>query len=248
LWKRERELWEIHGFIYLGKWERHFMRLGRLFQALTFSNLRPVFEASNFEEQKKILKKYWHPKLFQIYTEVVMNEWIANRFLYKGHYAGSRNKKTMSISAAEFVFNEVNDLFQSTWVRGNYFLNMIFLNEVSNKDCYPTECHEDIFQKVKRTKTEIYYHKKNLLDLILEKGHEFYSLSDTFSYQQDSEVKDFLSKLPAQGTRSQIVIRTFMRKPSFEINAPWKTDERKNKELAKKDCTRMYEFSVLERV
>ena len=248
LWKSEQFLWEPQGFIYLGKWERHFMKVGKLFQALTLGNLRPIFEARDLEEQKKILKKYWHPKLFHLYTKVVMNEWVANRLLYKGHFAGGSDRKTMNISAADFVFNEVNDLFQNTWVRGNYFLTMIFLNEVSTKDSYPAECHEEIFQKVKRAETKIHYHNKNLLELLLEKGHDFYSLSDTFSYMQDSEVKDFLSKLPVLGPKSQIVIRTFMRKPSFEISSPWKTDDRKNKELAKKDCTRMYEFNFLERV
>lgn len=248
LWKAQESLWEAQGFIYLGKWERHFMKVGKLFQSLTFSDLRPVFEAKNLEEQKKILNKHWHPKLFKLYTKVVMNEWVANRLLYKGHYAGGSEKKTMQISAADFVFNEVNDLFQNTWVRGNCFLTMIFLNEVSTKDSYPAECNEEIFQKVKDAGTIVHYHNKNLLDLLMEKGHDFYSLSDTFSYMQDSEVKDFLSKLPVVGPTSQIVIRTFMRKPSFEISSPWKTDDRKNKELAKKDCTRMYEFNLLERV
>jgi S-adenosylmethionine-diacylglycerol 3-amino-3-carboxypropyl transferase len=248
LWKGQQTLWDHQGFIYLGKWERHFMKVGKLFQAISFSDLRPVFEARNLEEQKQILKKHWHPKLFHLYTKVVMNEWVANRLLYKGHYAGGSDKKTMKITAADFVFNEVNDLFQNTWVRGNYFLTMIFLNEVSTKDSYPAECNEEIFEKVKKNETNLHYHKRNLLELLMDKGHDFYSLSDTFSYMQDSEVKDFLSKLPVAGPKSQIVIRTFMRKPSFKISHPWKTDDQKNKDLAKKDCTRMYEFNLLERV
>lgn len=247
LWKSDQNLWENEGFIYLGKWERHFMMVGRVFQKLSFSNLRPVFEAKNLEEQKKIIHKHWKAGLFKLYTKVIMNEWVANRFLYKGHYAGSNDRKTMQISAAEFVFNEVNDLFQNTWVRSNYFLNMIFLNEVSHTDCYPTECNEEIFNAVKKSTTQIHFHKKNLLELLLAEGHDFYSLSDTFSYMQDSEVKDFLSKLPVSSPKSQIVIRTFMRKPSFMISSPWKTDGQENKDLAKRDCTRMYEFNVLRR-
>ena len=248
LWKSQEKLWEDQGLIYLGKWERHFMKVGRLFQAFTMTNLRPVFLAEDLSEQKKILSKYWHPRLFHFYTKIVMNEWVANRLLYKGHYAGGSSKKTMQISAADFVFNEVNDLFQNTWVRGNYFLNMIFLNEVSTSESYPAECSEEIFNAVKKSETKIHFHKKNLLELLLSQGHDFYSLSDTFSYMQDSEVKDFLAKLPVNSSKGQIVIRTFMRRPSFIISAPWKTDEQENKTLAIKDCTRMYEFNVLRRM
>ena len=39
-----------------------------------------------------------------------------------------------------------------------------------------------------------------------------------------------------------------MRKPSFKITPPWKTDPELNLKLAKEDCTRMYEFSVLEKL
>lgn len=249
MWKSQEMLWEKSGFIYLGKWERHFMKVGRFFQAITLSNLKPIFEAKNLEEQKKILEKHWNPKLFHLYTKIVMNEWVANRLLYKGHYAGGKENKTMQISAADFVFNEINDLFQNTWVRSNYFLNMIFLNEVTAPESYPAECNEEIFNKVKKCETQIHFHKKNLLELLLNEGQDFYSLSDTFSYMKDADVKDFLSKMPSGiKAQTQIVIRTFMRKPSFEIASPWKTNEALNLKLAKEDCTRMYEFSVLEKV
>ena len=150
LWKTQLSLWENAGFIYLGKWERHFMKMGKIFQALTFSDVRPIFEAKNLEEQRSLLPKYWHPKLFRAYTKIIMNEWVANKLLYKGHFAGGSQKKTMEVSAAEFVYREVNDLFHNTWVRGNYFLNMIFLNEVSHTDCFPAECDEKIFSLIRR--------------------------------------------------------------------------------------------------
>lgn len=249
LWKAQLSLWENVGFIYLGKWEQHFMKMGRIFQKLTFTDTRPIFEAKNLEEQKEILTKYWHPKIFRLYTKMIMNEYVANKLLYKGHYAGATQKKTMEVSAAEFVYREVNDLFQNTWVRGNYFLNMIFLNEVSHPDCYPTECDETVFNLVKKAETQLHFHRENLLLLLLEKPHDFYSLSDTFSYMLDEEVKDFLLKLPPGiKTDSQIVIRTFMRKPGFTVVKPWVTDVEKNQRLAHLDCTRMYEMSVLKKL
>ncbi len=249
LWKSQQNLWEENGFIYLGKWERHFMQMGRVFQKLTFTDVRPLFETKNLEEQRKLLPKYWHPNLFKAYTKIIMNEWVANKLLYKGHFAGGKQKKTMEVSASEFVFREVNDLFMNTWVRGNYFLNMIFLNEVAYKDSYPTECSEKIFNLAKTADTQIHFHRENLLQLLLDKPHDFYSLSDTFSYMQDEEVKDFLMKLPPSiKAGSQIVIRTFMRKPSFTVIKPWATDVATNQKLAHQDCTRMYEMCILNKV
>ena len=249
LWKTQQNLWEERGFIYLGKWEQHFMKMGRIFQKISFTDIRPLFEARDLEEQRSLLPKYWHPKLFKLYTRIIMNEWVANKLLYKGHYAGSSHKKTMQVSAAEFVYREINDLFQNTWVRGNYFLNMIFLNEVATPESYPTECDEKLFEKIKKSDTQIHFHKENLLLLLLERPHDFYSLSDTFSYMHDEEVKDFLLKLPPGiKPQSQIVIRTFMRKPGFSVLKPWVTDVEENQKLALKDCTRMYEMSVLKRL
>lgn len=248
LWKSQEDLWNNNGFIYLGRWERHFMKVGKIFQKLTMTSLKPLFEAKDITEQKEILNEYWNPKLFRLYTKFVMNEWVANKLLYKGHYAGASGKKTMEISAAEFVFREINDLFQNTWVKGNYFLNMIFMNSISHSECLPAEGNEEVFELVKKCETQIHFHKRNLLDLLLEKGHDFYSLSDTFSYMQDSEVKDFLSKIPIESQKPIIVVRTFMRRPDYVISSPWITDDRENKDLAKKDCTRMYDFNILRRL
>lgn len=246
MWKGQQTLWEEQGFIYLGKWERHFMNMGKIFQKLTMTNTRPLFEAKNLEEQRSLLPKYWHRRIFDIYTQIIMNEWVANKLLYKGHYAGSSDNKTMKVSAAEFVYREVNDLFQNTWIRGNYFLNMIFLNEVSTPESYPAECDKEIFEKVKKSQTKVFCHQQNLLELMLKQGHDFYSLSDTFSYMKDEDVKDFLTKIPhGKDPHPLIVIRTFMRKPSFKISAPWKTDEKLNQKLAHEDCTRMYEMCVI---
>jgi S-adenosylmethionine-diacylglycerol 3-amino-3-carboxypropyl transferase len=247
-WKHFEPLWSPQGFIYLGKWESHFMMLGRFFQKITFANLLPLFSSDDFPTQKKRLKSHWKNSLFRLYTKVVMNEWVANKLLYKGSFAGSKDKKTMAISAADYVSGEFNDLFENTWVKKNYFLQLIFLNKVTFKEAFPAECDEELFKQIKHSSTQIFFYKQNLLELLKEKPHDFYSLSDTFSYMRDEDVSDFLSSLPQDiKTKTQMVIRTFMRRPSFKVDLPWKTDPALNQKLAKDDCTRMYEFRVLEK-
>jgi S-adenosylmethionine-diacylglycerol 3-amino-3-carboxypropyl transferase len=247
-WKSQEQLWRKDGFIYLGKWERHFMKLGKFFRLIPGVNVAPLFEAKNLTEQKEILNRYWKPAFFKTYTIIVLNEWVSNKLLYKGSFAGGSKVKTKKLSTAEMVFAEFNDLFHHTHVRSNYFLNMIFLNHVSFPEAYPIECSEGVLEGVRKAHPRIVFEQQNLLPLLKQRPHDFYSLSDTFSYMQDEEVGSFLSTLPEdipQG--SKMVIRTFMRKPHFTISSPWKTDEKLNEKLAKKDCTRVYEFTVLKK-
>ncbi len=247
-WNHFEYLWKDQGFIYLGKWENHFMGLGRLYQKLILKNLLPIFDTRDLNEQGSRLNQYWNKKLFNLYTKIVLNPWVANKLLYKGHFAGSKDKRTNPLSAADYVAHEFNDLFVNTWVKANYFLQLIFLNKVQFDEAFPAECSQDLFFKIKNSSTQIYYHQEDLLKLLKQNPHNFYSLSDTFSYMSDKEVSSFLSGLPQDvPVGAQIVIRTFMRKPHFQIVSPWVTDVELNKILAKADCTRMYEFSILKK-
>lgn len=245
-WKSFQDQWKEEGFIYLGKWERHFMMLGKLFQKLTFKSLLPLFATQDMNAQTEIMKKHWSDSLFKIYTKIVMNEWVANKLLYKGSFAGAKDKKTMKVSAADHVSGEFSDLFKNTWVKSNYFLQLIFLNKVTFKEAFPAECDEELFHKIKNSKSKVFYYKENLLELLKVKAHDFYSLSDTFSYMKDEDVSDFLESLPKDiKPHTKMVIRTFMRSPSFKIGEQWETSSELNSKLAKEDCTRMYEFRVL---
>jgi len=247
-WNSFKGQWEENGFIYLGKWEKHFMMLGKLFQKLTLSNLLPLFASKDFSTQKSLLSKYWKDSLFRFYSKIVMNEWVANKLLYKGSFAGAKNKKTMHVTAADHVSGEFSDLFTNTWVKENYFLQLIFLNKVTFREAFPAECSEELFYKIKSSSTKISYYQGNILEVLKEKPHDFYSLSDTFSYMKDEDVSDFLSSLPEDvKPMTQMVIRTFMRSPSFTVTSQWVTNPELNSKLAKDDCTRMYEFRVLKK-
>lgn len=247
-WEQNQSFWENEGFIYLGKWERHFMKLGKYFQTFTLSNLTNLFTAKDFQDQQN-MANIWKPWLFNLFSKIVMNEWVANKLLYKGSFAGGKDKKTTHISAADFVSNEFNDLFSNTFVRRNYFLTMIFRNRLTDPESFPIEAEKVIFEAVKKSQTKIFYYKENLLELLKKRPYEFYSLSDTFSYMSDAEVGGFIAELPPEVPAGAVmVIRTFMRKPSFKIDDPWVTDENQNLRLAKADCTRMYELTVLNKV
>lgn len=248
LWKSQEIKWENMGFIYLGRWENHFMKLGSIYQAATFTSLRSVFASNNFEEQQQELRKHFNPKLFNLFTKILLNEFVFNKFLYKGHFAGGKDKKTVKKTAAQLVYHEFCDLFSHTWVKSNFFLNMVFLGELIHPESFPLECREDVFAAVKNSQTSIHLHQGNLLDIVHQKPHSFYSLSDTFSYMSDEDVTQFFDKFSSDvPVGAKIVIRTFMRKPQLMTSGPWANLLDLNEKLAIEDCTRMYEFSVIEK-
>lgn len=249
LWKQNEADWVQSGFVYLGRWENHFMKLGRVYDALPGVDVTPLFESKNLEEQKRILRKHWHPRLFDLFTRVVLNEWVSNRLLYKGSFAGGKDKRTSDRTAAKLVSEEFSDLFESTWVKANFFLNMIFLGEIRYPEALPLEATEKTWSLLQSNETRIKYQSGNLLEIIKDRPHNFYSLSDTFSYLSPTDLENFLPSLP-KGIHpgAKMVIRTFMRKPYFPINSSWQTDHEENLALAKKDCTRVYEIIVMKRL
>lgn len=248
LWKEIQPDWEARGFIYLGKWENHFMKLGKLYTFIPGIDLKPLFDAESLEAQREMLKRYWTPRFFKLFTKIVLNDWVSNKLLYKGSFAGGKEKRTSERSASELVFEEFSDLFENTWIRSNYFLNMIFLGKIKYQEAYPLEALEEVWHGVRNSKSEIYFSTGNLLSMVQEKAYDFYSLSDTFSYMNSEDLQDFLPSLPKDVVSgSQMVIRTFMRKPQFQVNSSWRTDTKKNLDSAKKDCTRVYEFHILKK-
>jgi S-adenosylmethionine:diacylglycerol 3-amino-3-carboxypropyl transferase len=244
-WRQRQDIWSPNGFIYLGRWEKHFMMLGRVFQQLSFSDLKPIFAANSLAEQKELVKKHWPKSLFKLYTKLVLNSYVSNKLLYKGAYAGSDKRRTSSMTPSELIFHEFNDLFENTWVRSNYFLQLIFLNEIHFAEAYPAEANKDIFNKVKMSQTKVFYHEKNLLDLAKEKPHNFYSLSDTFSYLSNEQAQGFFKNLPNLDSQTKIVIRSFMREPTFQVDSNWAVLEDEMKKAKALDCTRMYDFKIL---
>jgi hypothetical protein len=50
-WLANRLSWEAAGFLSLGSWERHFVRLGDLLRLVCRIDARPIFETQSLDEQ-----------------------------------------------------------------------------------------------------------------------------------------------------------------------------------------------------
>ncbi|MBC7690775.1 MAG: DUF3419 family protein [Methylotenera sp.] len=248
-WNENRE-WEKRGVIYLGKWENHFIKLGKLLSKIIRLNAAPLFEAHSIKEQNLLLKKHWNETRFRNFLRVALSEFVFQKFLYGKQFAGSKEKRTAKEPTWKMVDREMNRLFKTTLLRKNYFIQMIYLGAIRFEEGLPAEAHPEIFAAAKAAlrsgKTEITYLQKDFVELTREKPYDFYSLSDAISYVADEPAKQFLSRLPdTVALGSTMVIRSFMRQPSIHPNQAWKIDKAAAKAAHAQDCTGMYEFVIL---
>lgn len=248
-WEKNRSIWEPHGFVYLGRWERHFIRMGRALKKIGRLDATPLFTAQSLAQQRTLYQRHWKERVFRLFLKMALSDFIFNRYLYRGAYAGSRERRTVQESAGEFVFRELTQRFNHTLLRKNYFLQMVFLGCILYEEGLPPEAQPEIFQAAKAAQTEIVYRQGDFLEIIQSEPFTFYSLSDTISYVSDQQARTLLTGIPAASTEigSRMVIRSFMRQPRIDLPEGWHRDEELQKKSRSDDCTGLYDFVILDR-
>lgn len=246
--EKHREKWEKGGFIYLGKWERHFIKLGKILQRFLRLNLGPVFHAQSLEEQRTLVNKHWKPLLFRNFLRAALSDFVFKRFLYGEHYAGAKEARTQGEPTWKMVERSITRFLNETLLRKNYFLQMMFLGELRYEEGFPTEVHPEIFRRCKSAESQVLYSKSNFIEILEKRAFDFYSLSDTLSYVASQEASGLLARIPA-GSKSgaTLVIRSFMRQPEINLVPPWRRMKDLEKEAWVRDCTGVYQFLILQR-
>jgi len=248
-WNEHREVWEPSGFVYLGKWERHFMTLGRILKRYMRLNAEPLFRAHTLEEQLHLYRTKWSEGRFRAFIRIALSEYVFNRFLYQGHFAGSSDRRTVQEPTWKMVDREISKRLREQLPRKNFFLQMIFLGEVRYEEGLPCEATSEIFHAAKSALhqgTEVRYTLGNFLEITRERSFDFYSLSDTITYVSEEDAREFTARLPAGVSEGAlIVIRAFMRHPHLALSSGWRAHSSQSERLAEEDSTGMYQFSVL---
>lgn len=244
-WSERAAGWSPRGFIYLGKWESHFLRLGRIFRDVLRSDFSPIFEAQNLPEQIELYRKHFPSKRFSAFLKVAASEWVFNRFLYKGHFAGADDKRTDRRSPSRFIEEEFHRLFHSMLARKSYFLQMLFLGRVVYEEGLPLDAQDFLFQTVKSSPTEIRYRAGNLLEILPSEPYDFVSLSDTISYLDPEAANGLLQKMHPQVPRGgHVVIRSFMRAPTSPDLNGWEELVEAERRAYEIDVTGVYKFHI----
>lgn len=244
-WSEHQKDWSPHGFILLGKWENHFQKLGAIFRKGLRMNVRPIFEAHSLDEQLDLYKKHWNTFLFRNFLKLVANEYVFNKFLYKGHFSGSQEDKTEKRAPWLFLDEEFRRLFTTTLVRKNYFLQVLFLGRIYYEEGLPIEATREVFEQTKASNTRVEYIQGNLVDVLRSRPFNFVSLSDTISYLPQDDASNILQTLHKDTpSGSCIVVRSFLRAPQKVNTEGWYLDEKATREAFEADGTGVYQFHI----
>jgi S-adenosylmethionine-diacylglycerol 3-amino-3-carboxypropyl transferase len=244
-WLRNAGQWTPRGFVYLGSWEGHFIKISRLFRSILRMDVLPIFEAHSLKEQRRLIEKHWKPKLFRNFLRVAASEFVFNRFLYKGHFSGGSDRRTEELAPWRFLEQEFNRLFQTTLLRKNYMMQLLFLGKVVFEEGLPLEAQPDTLELIKASKTRVHYLHSDLVSALGSKGFDFVSLSDTISYLPDDVANTILGRLPAESpSGTKMIIRSFLRAPTAMETSHWKHEAELEQWAHALDGTGIYQFHI----
>lgn len=244
-WESKRAAWAPRGFIFLGRWESHFQKLGRIFRNYLRLDMRPIFEAHSLSEQLTLFEEHWRPFIFSTFLKLVANEFVFDRFLYKGHFSGASKRRTESRPPNQFIDEEFTRIFTTTLVRKNYFMQILFLGGIHYEEGLPLEAQRATIEAAAKSKTKMNYRKENLLEVLKEESYDFISLSDTISYLPDEAASRILQLLPASTPKAaSCVVRSFLRAPAEIDVSGWTRENEKNAWARELDTTAVYEFHI----
>lgn len=248
-WLLRRSGWENQGFLRLGRWEKHFQRVGGIFRNFLKCDFSPIFKAQTIPEQLVAYEKFWPHRRFKALMQVVASEFVFNKFLYKGHFSGAGDRRTESRSPSTFLLEELYRLFQTQLVRKNYFLQILFLGEIRYEEGLPWEAHRHIFEAIKSSKAEVTMRVGNLLEELPRHAYDFISLSDTISYLPEEDARNILHKLhPGLNVESSlVVIRSFLRAPRKINYEGWIECLDKNEWAHRIDGSGVYQFHIFKK-
>jgi len=251
-WSNSRLRWEKNGFLFLGKWEQHFQKLGFLFRNILRCDFGPIFKAQTLQDQQKLFKSSWPHRRWKSFLKIVASEVVFDRFLYKGHFSGKADRKTEKMPFSQFVENEFNRLFSTQLARKNYFLQVLFLGEIRYEEGLPLEAQRNIFEQIQSSTTTINYIHCSLLETLTQNSYNCYnfiSLSDTISYMPDHFASQILQKIHSNTKMgSLIVIRSFLREPEKLDQKGWQYDPEASLLAQKTDGTGIYRFQIYRKI
>jgi S-adenosylmethionine-diacylglycerol 3-amino-3-carboxypropyl transferase len=244
-WQSMSQWWLPRGFIFLGKWEQHFQKVGKIVRDYLRFDMWPIFEAHTMEKQLELFEKHWRPKFFSLILKLVANEWVFNKFLYKGHFAGASKHRTEARPPYQFLDEEFTRMFTTTLVRKNYFLQLLFLGGIYFEEALPIEAQPSTLDAIRRSKTKMNYRQENLLEVLKSSTYDFVSLSDTISYLPADAANQILQLLPSDtSSGAQVVIRSFLRAPNEVDSKGWRFESDLNRWARDLDTTGVYEFHI----
>ena len=254
-WEEHRSLWCPRGFLLLGRWENHFVRLGNLLKKLAWMKAEPLFSAQTVSEQQALVKKHWSERKFKLFLRIALSEFITNRFLHVSGFRdddddGEDEDPAKALEPAwKAVSRHSTRLFHETLLRKNFFAQLLFLGRLPYTEGFPPEAQPELFQAAKACATVPKVQIGGLVELSQAQPYDFYSLSDNLSRLEPGSALHFVERLP-KGIHcgARVISRNLLkRKAKIQVPEGWKRRPLLEWEAETRDCTGVYEFVILEK-
>ena len=247
-WEEKKDIWIPSGFIGLGAWESHFHKLHLIFRRYLRFNMMEIFQAQSIEEQRELYKRYFKKRLFRWFLKVFANEYVFNKYLYKGHFPSANKDSAKDKPLWKFFEDNVERTFTSTLVRKNYLSQLFFLGRIYFEEGLPLEAHRKTINQIKKSTSKVIYTQGDLKKRLRDAHWDFVSLSDVISYLPEKEANSLLQDISSQmNPLSKIVLRSFLRTPKNIDDNGFKPEPLLEEWAFKQDSTLVYSFNIYTR-
>lgn len=212
---------EVHweSLLYLGGWERTFVALSKVVQALIGKHSKKLFSFTQIHEQRQFVEDHFPLHRWKAIIFGLGNRAVFNALLYKGDFI----KKNVSESHFEYYYQALERLMTTQLARESFFLNLCFFGKIIHPDANTIEAEFDNFSACKDSLSEspqisfLQHDLRHAIETLSAEQIDFASLSDVPSYFSGEEEAQFLQHLrPKMMTDGIVVLRYYLREANAD--------------------------------
>jgi len=242
---------EVHweSLLYLGGWERTFVALSKVVQALLGSHGQKLFSFTQIHEQRQYVENHFPHHRWKAIIFGLGNRAVFNALLYKGDFI----KKNVSESHFEYYFQGLERLMTTQLARESFFLSLCFFGKIIHPDGNTIEAEKENFNLCKEALLEspqISFLQHDLHSAINTLGDEqidFASLSDVPSYFSGDEERNFLQHLRPKMMNDGIVVLRYYLREAIADESGFVDITPQFSDLIAQERVQMYRIKVLQK-
>lgn len=235
--------------LYVGRWERTFLKISQLCRVLLGEDSRKIFAAEKFSEHLLYVTRDFSSFRWNALVFLIGNAKFFNALLYKGHFP----QKNVPGSHRRYYKDAFNRIFASGVPRQNFFLQLTLLGELKFEEGNPVECHAGVYEKIQAgiRFARIEYKHGNVIDVVsgsIENPINFVSLSDVPSYFDETTARDFLARMAVGLSSDAIVVaRYYLRVINWMNQSGFKKVNADFEKWIEEEKTQMYYIDIFKK-
>ena len=156
-----------NGFIYLGRWERFFLKLSKVFRFALGVDFRPLFEAKTLDDQVAVFHRIWPAKRFRRIGGILTHPLLMNALLYRGRFQHS-------VPLDQFLAERLEWYLTHQPVRESFFLQFLLLGKVQFQEGFPLDATRATFDRVRDFRGELILEAKSFNEALKTSEADFF--------------------------------------------------------------------------